>query len=260
MELILFIVSFLASVIGAVCGIGGGVIIKPALDALSLAEVSTISFLSGCTVLGMSCYSVGRALAARESLVDFKTGTPLAIGAAAGGVAGKSLFSALSAAVSQSLVGVCQSVCLGAVTLLTLLYMAFQKRIRTRELSNAAVCAAVGLALGVMSSFLGIGGGPINLVALYYFFSMSPKKAAQNSLYIILISQVASLASTLLTHSVPPFEWFWLVLMTAGGITGGMAGRALNKKLDEGQVQKLFFGLMVLIVGISCYNVWRFSQ
>lgn len=54
--LLYLLVSFLASVVGAVCGIGGGVIIKPVLDLFGLAGVSTISFLSGCTVLSMSLY------------------------------------------------------------------------------------------------------------------------------------------------------------------------------------------------------------
>ena len=58
MILIVFLVCFLASVVGAVCGIGGGVIIKPTLDALGILDVSTISFLSGCTVLSMTSYSV----------------------------------------------------------------------------------------------------------------------------------------------------------------------------------------------------------
>ena len=40
-------VSFLASIAGAICGIGGGVIIKPVLDLFGLDSVSTISFLSG---------------------------------------------------------------------------------------------------------------------------------------------------------------------------------------------------------------------
>ena len=44
--LIFFLVSLLASVVGAICGIGGGVIIKPVLDLLHLESVSTISFLS----------------------------------------------------------------------------------------------------------------------------------------------------------------------------------------------------------------------
>ena len=50
MEILFFVVCFLASIVGAICGIGGGVIIKPLLDALKILDVSQISFLSGCTV------------------------------------------------------------------------------------------------------------------------------------------------------------------------------------------------------------------
>ena len=84
MVVLFFVVSFLASIAGAICGIGGGVIIKPVLDLFGLASVSTISFLSGCTVLAMSCYSVGKNILAHENRVDFAIGTPLAIGAAVG--------------------------------------------------------------------------------------------------------------------------------------------------------------------------------
>ena len=69
MSMVAFLVSFLASTAGAICGIGGGVIIKPVLDLFQMASVSTISFLSGCTVLSMSLYSVGRAAASRDSVV-----------------------------------------------------------------------------------------------------------------------------------------------------------------------------------------------
>ena len=71
-------VSFCASVVGAICGIGGGVLIKPLLDAFGILSVASISFLSGCTVLSMSCYSVVKAKKSGDSLVDMKTGTPLA--------------------------------------------------------------------------------------------------------------------------------------------------------------------------------------
>ena len=258
MMVFLLLVSFFASVGGAICGIGGGVIIKPALDALNIASVSTISFLSGCTVLSMSCYSVGKALAAKESLVDFKTGTPLALGGAVGGIVGKSLFSALTAMFSQQSVGICQSLCLAALTLMTICYTLNQRRIHTHHITNPVVCVRVGLVLGILSSFLGIGGGPINLVVLYYFFSMSTKVAAQNSLYIILISQITSLGTTLLTGAVPPFQWSWLILMVVGGISGGMVGRKINKRIDDRQVERLFIGLMVIITLISLYNAWRF--
>ena len=98
-------------------------------------------------------------------------------------------------------------------------------------------CVIIGITLGIMSSFLGIGGGPINLVVLYYFFSMSTKVAAQNSLYIILISQITSVTTTLFTKTVPEFEWLWLVLMVAGGIGGGAVGRKINKKIDDKHVE-----------------------
>lgn len=80
-----FVISLAASIVGAICGIGGGVIIKPLLDAFGILDVKTISFLSGCTVLSMSVYSFVISKVKRESLVDMKIGTPLALGAAAGG-------------------------------------------------------------------------------------------------------------------------------------------------------------------------------
>ena len=42
MSMVAFLVSFLASTAGAICGIGGGVIIKPVLDSLGIYSVSTV--------------------------------------------------------------------------------------------------------------------------------------------------------------------------------------------------------------------------
>ena len=53
MGIIVFAVCLAASVIGGICGIGGGVIIKPVLDAMGVMSVSALQFLSGLTVLGM---------------------------------------------------------------------------------------------------------------------------------------------------------------------------------------------------------------
>ena len=260
MSILFFVISFLASVAGAICGIGGGVIIKPTLDLFHLASVSTISFLSGCTVLAMSLYSVGRSMLARDSLVDLRTGTPLAVGAAVGGVLGKRLFSGVAALFeNQNTVGSVQAACLLVVTLGTLVYTLNKARVRTMHVKSRDACMAIGLGLGIMSSFLGIGGGPINLVVLYFFFSMDTKTAAQNSLYIILFSQLTSFLTTLLTGTVPPFEVPALVLMVAGGVLGGMAGRALNKRMDVRAVDKLFIALMVVIMAISCFNAYTYA-
>ena len=259
-SLIFLLVSFGASVVGAICGIGGGVIIKPVLDMAGVASVATISFLSGCTVLSMSCYSVGKSLLAHDSKVDLKTGTPLAIGAAVGGVLGSQVFNIVKeASGNQNLVGAIQAGCLAGITLLTILYALFSKRIRLHKVKNVAACVIIGLLLGIISSFLGIGGGPINLMVLSFFFSMDTKVAAQNSLYIILFSQIASLITTLATGSVPSFEWSALALMVAGGIGGGIVGRKLYKKMDLKAVNVLYICLMGIIVSISIYNCIKYS-
>ena len=252
-------VSFLASVAGAICGIGGGVLIKPILDAFGVLSVASISFLSGCTVLSMSCYSVVKAKMSGSSLVDMKTGTPLAIGAALGGVAGKMMFQYSSGlAADKDQVGAVQAVCLLIITFGTMVYTLKKDKIKTHHVTNAGACILIGLVLGIFSSFLGIGGGPINLVVLFFFFSMETKTAAQNSLYIILFSQIASLLNTLITRTVPEFEAGLLILMVAGGILGGAGGRVVNRRMDGAMVNKLFIGLMVIIMLICVYNIVQF--
>lgn len=258
--LIFFLVSICASIAGAICGIGGGVIIKPVLDLFHLETVSTISFLSGCTVFSMSCYSVGRMMLTGEKRAALSTVTPLAIGAAAGGLLGSRLFSGVKAMFADpNAVGSVQAACLAAVTIGTLLYTVNKARIQARQVDGKAVCAVIGLALGCMSSFLGIGGGPINLVVLYYFFGMDTKTAAANSLFIILFSQLTNLAATLASGSVPPFRPMALALMVAGGIGGGVIGRSLNRQMDDKAVEKLFIALMTVIIGISIYNCVRYA-
>ncbi len=257
--LIFLIVCFGASIVGAICGIGGGVIIKPVLDSFGVLDVTAISFLSGCTVLSMTTYSVVKNKISGESNVSMKTGLPLAVGAAGGGLIGKWLFSYVKSLSSDAnKVGAVQALCLLVVTLGTLIYTIYKDKIKTYQVNNAIVCILIGVVLGIMSSFLGIGGGPINLVVLFFFFSMSTKTAAENSLYIIFFSQTASLISSIVTGSVPGFQIGVLVLMVTGGIAGGICGRAINKKIDEKAVDKLFIALMVLMIVINIYNIYKF--
>lgn len=259
--IVVFLVCFLSSTAGAICGIGGGVIIKPVLDAFGVMSVSAVSFLSGCTVLSMTTYSVLKSKLSGESHIEQKTGFPLAVGAAFGGVAGKWLFSLISSlSPDRDKVGAVQAACLFVVTLGTLFYTIYKDRIKTYHVTAAAVCVVIGLVLGILSSFLGIGGGPINLVVLFFFFSMPTKTAAENSLYIIFFSQIASLLSSAVSGSIPEFKISMLVLMAAGGIAGGIAGRTVNKKLSEKLVNRLFMVLMVVILFINLYNIYRFTM
>lgn len=256
--IVCIVICFMASVTGAVCGIGGGIIIKPVLDASGMMDVSMINFLSGCTVLSMSAYSVILSKTGGKADIEMKTGFPLAIGAAAGGVTGRWLFAfILRLFEDQNQAGRIQAFCLLIITFGTLMYTLCKEKIRTFHVRNVFACILIGVFLGLLSAFLGIGGGPVNLVVLFFFFSMSTKAAAENSLYIIFFSQVTSLAAAILTGSVENIDIFMTILMSAGGIAGGICGRALNKKISDKAVDKLFIVLMIVIIGICIYNVTR---
>lgn len=259
MSFVMLIISFLSSVIGAVCGIGGGVIIKPVLDAFDILPVVSISFLSSCTVLSMSMCTLIRNIVAKNIQIDFSVTPYLSAGAAAGGIIGKRIFElACRHLENTEKVGGYQAICILILTLGTLLYTIFKNRINEKKNNSKIFSVLIGLALGIASSFLGIGGGPFNLAVLYYFYSMKTKEAAQNSLFIILISQITSFVTTLITGSIPDISIITLMLMAGGGIIGGLVGVKLNNKLSDSNVHVLFIVLMIVIIGINCANIYRF--
>lgn len=259
MELIIFLTCLCASAAGGICGIGGGVVIKPALDLLGVMSVSAISFLSGLSVMSMAAVSVFRQRKTR--LVDARIGSLLALGAVTGGILGSALFQAVKTAVGRDqLVGMVQALVLALITLLTLIYSAcLRKRLPSCHVRSGPACVLIGCGMGTASAFLGIGGGPFNLAVLYFAFSMPTKKAAANSLYIILLSQLSSLASSLIKGTVPEFSWRYLVLMVSGGLLGGFLGSGINRKISSAAADRLFTGLLAAVILICCCNAWRFA-
>lgn len=260
MELLYFLECFLATCIGAICGIGGGIIIKPVLDATHTMSVVQISFLSSCTILAMTSYSVIKDRVSGKSNVKMHICLPLFIGAAVGGITGKEIFSSLvSKLPSQSGVGRIQAVVMLLISIFTFSYTAFRDRIKTHCFDNPALNLSVGILLGMMSAFLGIGGGGINIIIFYYFYSMTTKDAACYSLYVIFFSQVLNIARTIQSNTVPEVKLLTLILMFVGGIAGGILGRFINRKVEEKTAARLFLCAMGLVILVNIYNIYCFS-
>jgi uncharacterized membrane protein YfcA len=253
--IIILSISLLASIIGVICGIGGGIIVKPILDSLGIMSVDTVNFLSGCMVMSMSGYSLISSFVKKTLKVELRTGVLISIGAVAGGILGKKLLELLMLAVSDSyLVGAVQAFLLFWLTFLILIYALNKPKVVTYRITNAFVCALAGLCLGLLSSFLGIGGGPFNLLLLSFLFSMQPKDAAQNSIFIIFFAQISNLGVTIAGQRVPVFSMGILTGMVIVSIIGAMIGRRVNKAISEHTVNKLFCGLNILIMLICIYN------
>ncbi|MCD7769309.1 MAG: sulfite exporter TauE/SafE family protein [Oscillospiraceae bacterium] len=248
----------IASTLGAIAGFGGGVIIKPVLDAIGILPAATVSFLSGCTVLAMSVSSLIRTRNNGVRL-QVKTSTPLAIGAVLGGLAGKWLFQlVLTMSGQEETLGGIQAICLTIINIGVFIYVCVKDRLPSKHVESSLAAVLIGLVLGLISTFLGIGGGPINIAVLFFFFSMDAKEAAKNSIYIIMFSQISSIVTALATNTVPAFSWPDLIFMACGGVGGAILGAAISKHLDSKMVEKLLRVLMIIVTGIAAYNVVQF--
>lgn len=58
---------------------------------------------------------------------------------------------------------------------------------------------------------------------------------------------------------MPAVSPLFLCAMIAGGIVGGLVGQTINKRLNAGQVGRLFNVLLVVVTAISLYNAFRFA-
>lgn len=257
--LVCYLVTFAACILGTICGMGGGIIIKPVLDATGIMSVAAVTFLSGCTVIAMSCWSVGKTALKRESALDLRSTPLLAVGAALGGLAGKQLFNLVADQFAdRNTAGGVQACLLFFATFATLLYTVWKDRFPPKQVGSRAVVLIIGLLLGLLGAFLGIGGGPFNVAVLCYFFSMPTKRATQNSLLIVLFSQLASTLRTVFTTGAPQLDPILLAGMIVVAVAASEVGRRIHRRIDERQAKLCLEGAMVLIMGISVYNMFHF--
>lgn len=247
-------IGFFASTLGAICGIGGGFIIKPLLDLTRAVPLDAVSFMSSAAVLAMSTYSVTKHLLAKGNQLDLVTVIPLSMGAIAGGGMGERLRAFAFAAASPGAASVIQSILLAVMTVGTLLYMLKRDDLHRRDCNAMSVKALAGVALGCVSSFIGIGGGPINLVVLHYLFSMDGKTAAINSLFIIALSQLTNVSLSIALDP-PTGDILLIVAMALGGLAGGWVGQRIYRHISERALHKLVFLVQCFILALCVFNI-----
>lgn len=253
--LLYFLIAIGATTVGSLTGMGGGVIIKPLMDALHDFDVQTISVLSSITVFSMSAVSIGKQLLSKAR-IPFETAVPLALGSVIGGLAGEQLLRwIVSALQANSAVTVVQNAVLALLILAVFLYMKNKSRIKGLALRGYAVSLAAGLFLGLCSSFLGIGGGPINVALIIYLFSLDTKTATICSLLTIFFAQISKLAMVAASTGFGVFDLSVMPVMVVGAVAGGFIGASLNKKFNESTVETAFNAVQILVLAIAILNI-----
>jgi uncharacterized membrane protein YfcA len=103
-----------------------------------------------------------------------------------------------------------------------------------------------GVLTGLITGFLGAGGGFLIIPALVLILKLPMKKAVGTSLLIIALNSLIGFTGDLGHISI---DWKFLMIVSAIAVAGIFIGGALAKKIESHKLKK-GFGWFVLIMGV----------
>ena len=229
-----FIISLFSTIIGAIVGIGGGLIIRPLLANIGVTK-SLASFTSSVVVLSMAIVTL---ITFMRNGVKIKIRKILLLGA--GSIIGGFLGGTVLKHVNENFIDIAYIFML----ILVLFSVIFRKKIPEINIKNPLAEIAIGIITGGLSGLFGIGGGPFQVTALIVFFGMDPREAAVDSIFITFLTTLSSLTK----YTMNGYMDFSLALfMVPAAIIGGYTGGKLNRKISSEKVS-LIFTLSVLFI------------
>jgi uncharacterized membrane protein YfcA len=105
----------------------------------------------------------------------------------------------------------------------------------------------IGLFAGVLSGFVGIGGGVIIVPALVFFLGLTQHQAQGTSLFVLAMPVVAlAVFNYWKSNNV---NWNYGLIIATAFVIGGFLGSKLSLKLSPSLV-KLIFGVIMAYVSV----------
>lgn len=247
------IIALFATVIGSSVGLGGGVIIKPLLQALSPLDALSINVLSSVTVFSMAMTTLYKRTKAHPEL--YKTSYMyLIIGSVVGGVIGNALFNNfLKVFPNENVVSFVQTLML--LILLILVAFKYLYIAKAPTFSSRKSMLSIGLGLAILSTFLGIGGGPINVPVFIALLGVSILNATYLSILVIFFAQLSNIIVYITSGVVANVVLMPLLIMIPAAILGGIIGSKMSHSLDIRVVNLLFNTAIVGLIILNIYNL-----
>ncbi len=254
LTLIYSIIIFIACTVGAIVGIGGGVIIKPMLDLIGQHSVEVVGFISTCAVFAMSISSSVKHITAKTEF-NKKIVLLVSFGSIFGGIIGNEIFDYAFEKFNTDIIKGIQAVIIALFIIFVIIYVN-TKNIKSLKIKNSILIVLTGLLLGLMSAFLGIGGGPINTAFLVLLFSFTVKESAVYSVAIIFFSQLSQLITIFINNQFEPYKEYTPIILSAMAVSviGGIIGSKLNRKLSDKTVTTIFSVVLSIVAVINIYN------
>lgn len=111
---------------------------------------------------------------------------------------------------------------------------------------NWTAVAIVGVVIGFLTGFLGVGGGFMIVPALVLALGVPMKSAIPTSLLVIALNCVWSLAGRLRGAEI---DWMVAVIFLVGGLIGNAIGAYAAGRLGQRQLRRVF-AVFIFAVGL----------
>lgn len=113
-----------------------------------------------------------------------------------------------------------------------------------------------GLLVGVLTGFVGVGGGFLIVPALVLLSGLTMQTAVATSLVIIVMNSLIGFLKyqnvLALTHT--QLDWSVIVIMAVIGVAGSLAGQRLSGRLPQQHLQRFFSVCLILMAGFILYQ------
>jgi uncharacterized membrane protein YfcA len=108
----------------------------------------------------------------------------------------------------------------------------------------ASILAGAGV--GLVTGFLGVGGGFLVVPALIAFAGLELRQAVGTSLFVVAINSAAGLAAHLAGGQL---DWGLIVVLTTAAVVGAMFGERAARQVATAKLRRAL-GLVVVAVGL----------
>lgn len=251
---IVFLIVLFACTLGAISGLGGGIIIKPLMDALGGFSAASVNDMASITILTMTTVSI---IKARKNArgVNWRIVIFFTIGSMLGGVVGQLVLKRFIANTSDAQVIITQSVCQILIVLLIMGHELVKERLPHYHVQSPFLMAGIGIVLGTIAAFLSIGGGIFNRPILVILLSMTSKAAAFTSLCIIVCAQGSNVITMGLTTHFADVDPTVLPFMMVAAVLGGYLGGYIATHVNDKYFDRIFMVTLFIILCLNTANL-----
>lgn len=231
-------------VIGLALGLlggGGSILLVPVLVYLvgmdaHAAVASSLAIVGANALIGTVMHWRAGNVRVRQSLT---------FGAA--GMAGAYAGANFTQYVSEALLMVIFSVLMLVVGFLMIRPLPVDEQQDTTEQSSLVRTILAGVGVGVLTGFLGIGGGFLIVPALVLVMGMPMSAAVGSSLLVIVMSASAGLLGHLQSSVL---DWGIILVFTVAGVAGLNVGVSLNRRWSGQRLRRAFAGMVMTLAAI----------